>query len=154
LPKVLYERLTAVVFLSACRFFYSYFEEESLVMKISGLLKKALAVLFCTVILAVSFSVAACSPDNKTQQIMDKANANISACVVKAQNKADRLLDKGYSSDSKQILEICSELQQDTQKIEKQAEQKLDKLGVAYTSEYYYVNIAGNKVLIDPFKSM
>jgi F0F1-type ATP synthase membrane subunit b/b' len=123
-------------------------------MKKTSFFKKSLATLFCTVILVVSFSAAACAPSNKAQQIMDNANTKISACVEKSQNQANKLLDKGYSSSNEKILDICKDLQQDTLKIEQQAEQKLETMGVSFTCEYYHVDIAGNQLLIDPFKSM
>jgi len=124
-------------------------------MKMSGLLKKSLAVLFCTVVLAVSFSVSACSlNNNKAQQIIVVANASISVCVLKAEVQADILQHKGYASNSTAILEICTNLQQDTQAIENQAEQKLEAIGATYTCDSYYANIGGNEVLIDPFRSM
>ena len=122
-------------------------------MKKTGLLKKSLAALICAVIVAVSFSAAASAPSNKAQQIMDNANAKISACVEKSQNQADKLIDKGYFSSNEKVLDICKDLQQDTQKIEQQASEKLNKMGVSFTCVYYYVDIAGNQVLIDPFKS-
>lgn len=120
-------------------------------------LKKAakfLSMAVVTVVFAAfTMGAGACAPSAEAQAIVTAANTQITVTVNAAQVVGNVLLAVGFSSDSAVVQTLCNNVENTTSQIEAQAASQLTRMGVTYTTEAYYVTIAGNQVLIDPLKA-
>lgn len=121
-------------------------------MKLAKAAKFVSMAIVTVVIAAFAMNAGAYTNDVRAQAIANNANTRIELCVKTAQAVGNVLLAAGFDSDSAPVQQLISNVQQQTSQIESQAQSQLDKIGASYQSEYYYVVIAGNQVLIDPFK--